>query len=121
MTAHPGEKILAAELVATMAFAWVAEIFRNRQTVGSDPLGAAPKPQVFLPQIGAYAALGLVALFGPEPARFAAGLGGLVALVVILKAAGAIFSTSTRSSSSSSSSSPAPGLFSRPTQGVTAV
>lgn len=95
MPAHPGEKLLAGELIACYALSYIAEIYRNRDAIGADPLGAVPRPQVFLPIFGAFSALGLVALFGPGPARIAAGVGGLVTLVIVLKSAGILFQTST--------------------------
>ena len=92
---NPGEKLLAGEMIGCLAVSYIAEVWANRGKLGSDPLNAAPKPQVFLPIIGAYSALGLVALFGQQPARLAGGIGALVALVVILKAAGVLFTNKT--------------------------
>ena len=106
-----GERLLAAEMIGCVTVSWISQVWGNKDALKSSSAqqlmsGAAPKPQVFLPIIGAYSALGLVAMFGDQAARLAGGLGGLVALVVILKAAGTLFSNRTSS------------LFSAPTQGV---
>lgn len=116
MAAHPAERILAAELIATFVLEYAAKLYANRQNVGADPLGnLGVTPQQFLPLVGAYSLLGLVAMFGDQPARLAAGIGGLVALVVVLKAAGIIFPSPTTSSASSSSATTPPAPFAPPT------
>jgi hypothetical protein len=93
MKANPGERILAAEMVTTLVLTWIATVYRNSKNpaVTANPLDAAPKPQQFLAQIGAFGALSLLAMFGPQPERLAAGLGGLVTLVIVLKASGILF------------------------------
>lgn len=91
MKARPGEKILAAEMITCLALSWIAKVYNSRGDVSSHPLDAAPKPQQFLPQIGAFSALALLAMFGEGPERIAAGLGGLVTLIIVLKSAGYLF------------------------------
>lgn len=93
MNARPGEKILAAEMIASLVLSWVAVVYRSRGKVSANPINSAPKPQQFLPQIGAFSALALLALFGGQAERLAAGIGGLVTLVIVLKAAGIVFPT----------------------------
>lgn len=112
----PGERLLAAEMIGCLALSWAAEVYGNRANLAADPLDAAPKPQTFLPIIGAYSALGLLALFGPQPARLAAGIGGLVAMVVILKAAAVLFPNANASpAGGGSGAAQTTSLFSAPT------
>lgn len=98
MKARPGEKLLAAEMITCLVLSWAAVVYRNRGNVSADPLAAAPKPQQFLPQVGAFSALALLALFGDNAEKLAAGLGGLVTLVIVLKAAGILFPAASSSS-----------------------
>ena len=94
MKANPGERVLAAEMVTCLVLSWVAKVYANRGAIASsNPLKAAPKPQQFLGQIGAFAALSMLAMFGDNAERLAAGVGGLVTLVIVLKAAGILFPT----------------------------
>jgi len=85
----PGEKVLAAELVASLTMIWVADVWSSTKAQSTVP--SIPKPQQLLGTVFLYSALALVAMFGPQPARLAAGVGGLAALVVLLKSAGAVF------------------------------
>ena len=78
----PGEKVLAAELVASLTMIWVADVWSSTKAQSTVP--SIPKPQQLLGTVFLYSALALVAMFGPQPARQAA-------LVVLLKSAGAVF------------------------------
>jgi hypothetical protein len=84
-----GEKVLAAELIAGMTVIWVADVWSS--TRSQSQLPSIPKPQQLAGVAMLYAALALVAMFGPQPARLAAGVGGLALLVIVAKASGAFF------------------------------
>jgi hypothetical protein len=86
----PGEKLLGGELLAGLALTGIARMWAAGKT-GNIGL-APPPPHEFLGLAFLYGGLALVAMFGPEPARLAAGVGGLVLLVILLKAAGQVFS-----------------------------
>lgn len=81
MAAHPGERILAAEMVAALALTWISDV-SNR--------GAAPSPTQMMGQIMLYMALALVALLGASAAKLAAGLGGVVLVTIAMKSLGGV-------------------------------
>jgi hypothetical protein len=83
-----GEKVLAAELILSVTVIWVAEVWSSTKAQSTVP--AIPKPQQLAGTALLFAGLALVAMFGPQSARLAAGVGGLSTLVVVLKGAGAV-------------------------------
>jgi hypothetical protein len=80
-----GEKLLAGEMLAGLVVEWIADARKAGDSL------VAPPPHQILGVVFLYSGLALVALFGPQPARLAAGVGAMVALVIFLKGAGALF------------------------------
>jgi hypothetical protein len=80
MNASPGEKVLGTELLVSFTAEWLIFVAIK---------GEAPSPRQVLATPIAFAMLALVAAVGgPNVARVAAGIGGIVALVIVLKAFG---------------------------------
>lgn len=76
MAATGGERVLTAELLVAVAVAWIGDVSKNK---------AAPTPSQMLGIVILYGVLSVVAMFGPQAARLAAGLGALVILTLLLK------------------------------------
>jgi hypothetical protein len=97
MAAHPGERVLAAEMIACLGIEYVAYVWKHRKDLNLNPLNLHaepwPRPQLLLAPIFAFSALALAAMFGADAAKVAAGLGGLVTLVIVLKASTILFPT----------------------------
>ena len=76
---NPGERVLAAEALLAVSAGWIGSAAKKK---------AAPTVQEELAVILAFGLLSAVALFGDGPARIAAGIGGLVVLVELVKIGG---------------------------------
>jgi hypothetical protein len=91
----PGEKILAGEMLAGLTLTAVAHVWKAGQagakTDGAKVDPSLPAPHQVLGITFLYAGLAAVAMFGPQPARLAAGVGGLVLLAIFLKTATSVF------------------------------
>jgi hypothetical protein len=74
--AAPGERILAAEMLAALAIGWIGHAVTKAGT---------PSPSDLMGVVLAYAALAGVAMFGPAPAKVAAGIGALVLLTITVR------------------------------------
>jgi hypothetical protein len=85
----PGEKLLAGEMLAGLTLTAIARIWAAAKS--GSPAPTVPAPHEFLGVAMLYGGLALVALFGPQPARLAAGVGALVLLAIALKASGEVF------------------------------
>lgn len=90
--ASAGEKLLAAEMLGALTVTWIAKVAQNAgSSSGTGWTASAPQPHQMLGQVFLYAGLAFVAMFGEQPARLAAGVGGLVLLVILIKGAGNVF------------------------------
>jgi hypothetical protein len=74
--AAPGERILAAEMLAALTIGWIGHAVTK---------AGNPSPSDLMGVVLAYAALAGVAMFGPQPAKVAAGLGALVLLTIAVR------------------------------------
>jgi hypothetical protein len=88
--AAPGERILAAEMLAALTLGWIGHAVTK---------AGNPSPSDLMGVVLAYAALAGVAMFGPGPAKIAAGLGALVLLTITVRQGPAVIEGATTAAS----------------------
>jgi hypothetical protein len=79
----PGERVLAAELLAGYTIQWINAASKS---------GTAPAAAEGFGLLVGYGALAAVAMLGEQAAKLAAGLGGLILLAIVAKAGGSALS-----------------------------